>query len=299
MLAILVYPVSAVLKLWHWLLADVLQVPASGAWVASVILLVVTVRLLIAPFTWQIYKTTRIAFLARPHVAEAIAGVEDPKEAGKIRQQVLKEHGYNPLASCVPALIQIPVFLGLYRLVLWLAGPDATDGRNIGMLTQRDIASFQESTLFGVPLPAYVAMDDAQFVALGTTEAQVRAVAIPLLIAAMIFTSGNMVLGNIRSRSTLDWDKTFLRRMYYALYWLAPLTALMLLLIGLTGLVPVALLLYWVTGNLWTLCQTALLWALTVRRFPAEQIHREYWLAAKQRAERARRTKSNNPPEEQ
>ena len=32
-------------------------------------------------------------------------------------KKVQDEHNYNPLAGCVPALIQFPVFIGLYRLL--------------------------------------------------------------------------------------------------------------------------------------------------------------------------------------
>ena len=41
--------------------------------------------------------------------------------------EVYQTEGVNPLAGCIPALIQLPVFIGLYRAVLNLAKENALD----------------------------------------------------------------------------------------------------------------------------------------------------------------------------
>lgn len=287
---ILVYPVSAVIKCWHWLLAGILGVPESGAWIAAIILLVFTVRGIIAPFSWQTYKVGRASYLMRPHI-KAIqqrygtsTEVEDIRAEREAIKAIRKEHGYGPLAGCVPALIQLPVFLGLYRLLYWLAVPGVGDTHTIGILSSEDIASFRAATLFDAPLPAYVAMSTEQFASLGTTAEDVRRVGLPLLIAAIIFTSCNLLISQLRNRTTLEWETALARRSYYALYWLIPFIALSLITAGLTGLVPIALLLYWVCNNLWTSTQTLALWALLVRKYPSEELHREHVRTAREAA---------------
>jgi len=45
-----VWPVSAVMKMWQWLLAQVLGVSPDTAWVLSIVLLVITVRAILVPF---------------------------------------------------------------------------------------------------------------------------------------------------------------------------------------------------------------------------------------------------------
>lgn len=41
--------------------------------------------------------------------------------------EVYQQNEVNPLAGCIPSLVQIPVFIGLYRAVLTLAKENALD----------------------------------------------------------------------------------------------------------------------------------------------------------------------------
>ena len=289
MLEMLVYPVSAVMKFWHWLLAGLLGADSNAAWVASVFLLVISVRSLILPFAWQTIASTRRAFLMRAHLEEVqrkygeSTDVEDLRAEQDARKQIQKDHGYNPLAGCVPVFVQVPVFLGLYRLLQWMSVPDASAGRKIGVLSDAEIASFRDTTFFDVPLSAYVAMDESQFAFLGTTQEATLKVALPFVIMAAVFTSGNLLINQARNRTMLEWANTFTRRSYYFLYWFVPFVAVMLLLSGLTGPVPIALLMYWVGNNLFTTVQTVTLWALAVRTMPASDIHFEAQAAAREK----------------
>ena len=298
-----VYPVSAVMKLWHWLLASVFDVSSSHAWVASIILLVVTIRALIAPLMWITYKTNRQMVLMRPKLAaidERYATDITPeslREQEEARKEVHQEHSYNPLAGCLPAFIQMPFFLGLYRLLFWMAVPERAQGHSLGVLSPGDVASFQSASFFGVPLPAYVSMSPDQFELLGTTLDDVRSVAIPLIICATFFTTFNLVLSQIRTRSTLQWESRTARGLYKMMWGFVPFVLLSVGVAGMTGLVPVALLLYWFTGNLWTLVQAVVLWWLIVRTYPLDSdahshISSTREAALAERREKKQRTRS-------
>lgn len=297
MLEMLVYPVSAVMKFWHWLLSGVFGADEVKAWIPSIILLVLTIRAIILPFAWQTFKTSRTTFLMRPHinaVTERYGQSTDPDDIRaeeEAKQRIQKEHGYNPLASCVPALIQIPMFLGLYRELLWMAVPSAASGHRIGVLTDAEVESFRSATFYDVPLPAYVSMTQEQFEFLGTTLDDVRSLALPLIIIAIVLTTTNMVISQLRSRSTLEWDNATNRRVYLVVYAFIPLAALGLAIAGLTGLVPIALLMYWVVNNLFTTTQTAVFWYLMVRRYPATELHRAHQREAHQRFKDAQHKK--------
>lgn len=289
------YPVSAVMKFWHWLLTGALGVGSSKAWAASVFLLVLSVRAIILPFAWQTYKSTRTSFLMRPHMDKVTeqygesTDIADLRAEDEARKQIQKEHGYNPFAACVPALIQIPTFLGLYRLLLWMAVPDAAAGKRLGVLSDDEIASFRDSTFFDVPLAAYASMTQEQFAFLGTTEDEVIVLAAIMILLAITFTSTNMLLTQVRNRFTLEWANTTSRRAYYFIYWVIPLVGLSLLIAGLTGRVPVALLMYWVINNLFTAAQNAFLWFFAVRTMPATPLHREAQAAAHAKVKEERR----------
>lgn len=288
MIEAFVYPVSAVMKFWHWLLSGVFDVANSPAWVGAVILLVVTIRAFIAPLTWLSYKTSRLVVIMRPKLAaiEREFGSDTTPEGVKkheeARRQVHKEHRYNPFAGCFPALLQLPFFLGLYRLLLWMAVPERALGHSLGLLSPDEVTSFQQASFFGVPLPAYVSMTPEQFAHLGTTLDDVRSVALPMLACAVFFTTFNLILSQIRTRSTLEWDNKAARRIYRFVWLIVPLVPLMIGMAGLTGKVPVALLLYWFTGNLWTLAQTAVLWSLLVRAHPLDEDAREHILTSRE-----------------
>ena len=120
------------------------------------------------------------------------------------RKQIQKDHGYNPLAGCVPVFVQVPVFLGLYQLLQWMSVPDASAGRKIGVLADAEIASFRDTTFFDVPLSAYVAMDESQFAFLGTTQEATLKVALPFIVMAAVFTSGNLLINQARNRTMLE-----------------------------------------------------------------------------------------------
>jgi len=277
-----VWPVSAVMKMWHWLLAQVLGVAPDTAWVMSIVLLVITVRALLVPFNWQMYRSTRMMLMMRPEQERLEKRYGESTEAEDIvahdeaLQELNKEYGYNPMTGCIPPLVQIPFILGLYRLLMWMSVPE--NGRtnsNIGLLTPEDIASFLDASFMGVPLPAYVSMSAEQFAALGTSNEQVRAVAIPLLIFALIFTTVNTFVGQLRTRTHLDWSSTVPRTVYKWMWGVMVIIPIMLGFAGMTGLIPVALLMYWFLGNLWTLSQSVLIWYVLARKYPLREVHKE------------------------
>lgn len=296
MLEAFVYPVSAVMKFWHWLLADVFSAAPDTAWVASIVLLVLTVRGFLLPFNWQVFRSSRQSLMMRPEMArleERYGGSTDPEDVAaydKAVRELQREHGFNPLAGCIPPLVQIPFILGLYRLLIWMSVPEnGRTGANIGLLTPADIESFLNASFLGIPLPAYVSMNAEQFAALGTTEPEVRSVAIPLLICAIIFTTFNTFLSQLRSRTHMDWSQSMSFGVYRFMWWMLLLVPIMLAVAGLTGLIPVALLLYWFLGNLWTLGQTAVMWWMLVRKFPLSDDHRAHILTSRTEAVNERR----------
>ena len=160
MIEAFVYPVSAVMKFWHWLLADIFTVSPDTAWVLSIVLLVVTVRGFLVPFNWSIFKSTRVMLMMRPEQAQLEKQYGESLDANDIEahekalKKLNKDYGYNPLTGCIPPLIQLPFILGLYRLLLWMSVPEnGRTGTNIGLLTPDDIAGFLQLSLIHISEP--------------------------------------------------------------------------------------------------------------------------------------------------
>jgi len=63
--------------------------------------------------------------LMQPLVKEIQAKYQsNPETMNKKISELYSEEGVNPLAGCIPAIVQLPVFIGLYRAVLALAKDD-------------------------------------------------------------------------------------------------------------------------------------------------------------------------------
>ena len=89
-------------------------------WGIAIILLVVLVRLVLFPLTYKgmvsMYKLKELA----PKMKEIQQKYKkDPQKLQMHMMKLYKEHGANPLGGCLPLVLQIPVFYGIYKLLLY------------------------------------------------------------------------------------------------------------------------------------------------------------------------------------
>jgi YidC/Oxa1 family membrane protein insertase len=88
----------------------------------AIISFTVLIRLLILPLTFKQLKTSSQTQALSPKIAEIKEKFPDNKEVqNQLIALLYQETNTNPFAGCLPALIQIPVFLALYRSFLALA----------------------------------------------------------------------------------------------------------------------------------------------------------------------------------
>lgn len=291
LLDLFVYPVSGVLKLWHLLLHDVLHLADSAAWALSIFGLVIVVRGLIAPFSLIQGRSARVSALMRPAMAELEAEYRERTDKAAVaefeekKKQLREDYGYKISAGCVPPLIQLPVFIGLYRFLLLMARPEEgleTDQHAaIGLLSAEEVSAFLDARIFGVPLPAYVAMDGEQFAQLGTSRPEVLGVVVPLLVTTILFTSLNFALSLYRNALTLDWNSKLARGLSRFLLVMFIAVPVLLAWLALYGPLPAAIVLYWVANNLWTLVQAAIIHFKVERELPLTEEHHEQRRAGK------------------
>ena len=165
-LDIIYYPVSAIMWVWYKAFAFVLGPSNFFAWALSVMFLVFTLRaILYKPFVRQI-RTTRQMQELQPQIKAL------QKKYGKDRQRMAlemqklqKEHGFNPILGCLPMLAQLPVFLGLYHVLMSFnrtqtgigrLGLSVEENRSLGnyVFSATDVGHFLDANLFGAPLGA-------------------------------------------------------------------------------------------------------------------------------------------------
>lgn len=91
--------------------------PAAGMGLA-IIIVTVLIKGLLFPFTFKSLKGQRQMSELQPKIAEIREMYKDDKE--KMAQELMsvyKDNNVNPFSSCLPLLIQLPIFIALYRVL--------------------------------------------------------------------------------------------------------------------------------------------------------------------------------------
>src|SRR6202046_718317 len=90
----------------------------GGSWGLAIVGLTVLIRAILVPLT---YKQLKSMQEMQRHAPELSALKEKYKEDKQRQQQEMmkfyKERGINPLASCLPLLLQLPVFISLFYML--------------------------------------------------------------------------------------------------------------------------------------------------------------------------------------
>ena len=257
-LDVIYYPVSAIMWLWYKVFGFILGPDNFFAWALTVMFLVFTLRaILYKPFVRQI-RTTRQMQELQPQIKAL------QKKYGKDRQRMAlemqklqKDHGFNPILGCLPMLAQIPVFLGLYHVLMSFNRTQTGIGRlglsvaqnsSIGnyVFSATDVQNFLKADLFGAPLGASM----IQTVGLGAFEQfdriAVIIVGVPLMILAGVATHFNSRASVARQSVEASANPQTAMMNKLALY-VFPLGVV----VG-GPFLPLAIILYWVSNNIWT-----------------------------------------------
>jgi YidC/Oxa1 family membrane protein insertase len=87
-------------------------------WGQAIIGLTIIVRLILFPLTWKQYKSAQEMQAIQPQIKALQQKYKNDR--GKLQQETMKlyqEHHVNPFASCLPLVLQLPVFLSLYYTI--------------------------------------------------------------------------------------------------------------------------------------------------------------------------------------
>jgi YidC/Oxa1 family membrane protein insertase len=90
-------------------------IPSYGL---AIILLTITVRVLLLPLSIKQTRSMREMQRIQPEVKKIQAKYKGNRQ--KMNEEMMalyKEHGVNPLGGCLPLVMQLPVFIALYRVI--------------------------------------------------------------------------------------------------------------------------------------------------------------------------------------
>ena len=90
--------------------------PGNDFGIAIIVLTILT-KLIISPFAVQGIKSQKVLQELQPKVQEIQKKFgKDKEKQAKALMELYKNEKVNPLSGCLPLLIQLPIFIALYRL---------------------------------------------------------------------------------------------------------------------------------------------------------------------------------------
>ncbi len=281
----ILWPIKWVIELilvaFHWLFTATGLDPAAGiTWVLAIVGLVIVVRAALIPVFVRQIRSQRKMLEVAPElkkIQDKYKGKRDQFSREAMSRETMalyKKAGTNPMSSCLPLLLQMPIFFGLFSVL-----NDAQAGKTgVGVLTQQLAEQFSNASLFGIA-PLHSSFQ-------GAMEANPQQVAVMVIAAVMVvLMTGSQFITQLQIVSKNMSEETKASPTFRQQRILLYILPLVFAFSGFTF--PIGVMFYWLASNFWTMGQQF----LVIRNMPSPGSQ-----AAKDREERlARRGKLTRP----
>ncbi len=243
--------VSWVLIQIHQFLSLFLNPDSGWTWTFSIVGLVIFIRILLIPLFVKQIKSQRNLQLIQPQmkaIQKQYAGDREKQSAEMMK--LYKETGTNTLASCLPMVMQAPLFFDMFGVRYGVSQSSAAvvaDGSYVGpgafawSQYAALVPSMHDSTIFGVPLYGTFIHADATP---NPTATHILCVILIILMTATTFlTQRQLIVKNSAP------DNPMVKQQKILLY----VFPIMFMISGINF--PIGVLIYWFTTNLWSMGQ--------------------------------------------
>jgi YidC/Oxa1 family membrane protein insertase len=246
--------IEAVLAGAHAMLQSIGMDPEAGlTWFLSIAALVVVVRAALIPvFVRQIKSQRRMMEIAPDlkKIQDKYKGKKDQFSREAMSRETMAMYskaGTNPFSSCLPLLLQMPIFFGLYRVL-----QTAAEGRaGVSFMTEALAKEFGQAALFGLaPLQttmAFALSDASRLSSQQTIAVVVTAAVMVVLMSASQFITQLQIMS--KNQSPAMKESPMYRQQRMLLYVLP----LMFLFSGVYF--SLGVMTYWLVSNFWTMVQ--------------------------------------------
>lgn len=236
----LYWAVSGLLVLFHNLWSPLLGPDSGWTWVLSIISLTVVIRTLTIPLFVKTIKSSRNMQLVQPKVRELQKKYgHDRERLGQETMKLYRAEGVNPMASCGPLLLQMPIFIALFRV---LDGAARNVARGTFLKANPELVnSLRESRIFGARISdTFLPLTDFGNVQIITSILTVLMVGLTF-ITQLQLTRKNMPPDALTGP---------MAQQQKVMLYVFPL------IFGISGVYfPLGVLVYMVTTTLWTMAQ--------------------------------------------
>jgi len=219
---------SPLIEFFEWILLRFHELGLG--WGMSIIALTVVVRAALLPLTFKQFRSMQSLALHAPEMKKLQERYKNDKE--RQQQEMMKfyrENKINPFASCLPLLAQLPVFLSLFYML--------QDDLRLDICPDRNPPGTADPVACGSGGDAaFLFIPDLTDKATGT-----------VLITLIVLYVGSQMLSTLLMSTTTDKTQ---RMIFLALPFV-----FVIFIINF----PAGLLVYWITTNLWTIVQQAII----------------------------------------
>lgn len=199
-------------------------------WGMAIVALTVLVRALLLPLTLKQFKSMQRLAQLQPEMTRLKGKYKDDPQ--RLNQEIMKfyrENKVNPAASCLPLVAQLPVFFALFYML--------QDDLRYDICPELQVGRGEN------PVPCG-ATEASNFLFIPDLTAEATG---GVLITLIVLYVGSQLISTIMQSSTMT-DKTQ-RYLMYALPFIFVVFVLNF---------PAGLLVYWITTNVWTILQQAI-----------------------------------------
>ena len=234
----LYYVTSFVLLAFHRLLGGVFGEASGAAWVLSIVGLTLVIRAALIPLFVKQIKSSRNMQLIQPKVRELQKKYgHDRERLAQETMKLYKDTGTNPFASCLPILLQMPIFLALFRLIDQ-AAKNPEDER--GVMTAELNRQFGDATFLGAKI-------SDTFIGTDMLSVRVLAAVLVVLMTVTTFLTQRQLMSKNMPADALTGPYAQQQKM---LLYILPLV------FAVGGIAfPIGVIFYWTTSNIWTMGQ--------------------------------------------
>jgi YidC/Oxa1 family membrane protein insertase len=206
---------------------------AGFSWGWSIIAMTAVVRAVMIPLTLKQFRSMQALQRLSPQIKELQAKYKDDRQ--RLNQEMMKfyqENKVNPFGSCLPLLLQLPVFISLFYML------------------QKDLRidiCGQSANPCGPGAASFLGIPDITDKATGTT----------LVILLVLYVGSQLLSSVLMASATVDKNQRMI------------MLALPFIFVPFIINFPAGLMVYWITTNLWTVSQQAII-RRTVGHTPIE-----------------------------
>jgi YidC/Oxa1 family membrane protein insertase len=245
---------SPLIKVFEEILVFIHAHLVHSSWGLAIVMLTVLIRAILVPVTYRQLKSMQEMQRLAPEINKLKEKYKDDKQ--RQQQEIMKfyqANKINPLASCLPFALQLPVFISLFYMLRTdlkkqICGPQLVKYFNhhpaeaakykhaipVDMFSHLP-AKFVESTGCQTVAPG-----SAKFLFIPDITAKATGVVLVVLIALYI---ASQILSTLLATATADPNQ---RRL---------MLILPLVIVAFLFRYPAGLLVYWITTNCWTIVQ--------------------------------------------